>query len=208
MPWVAERFADGRATERERRVASQAARDAYAGLCAVYGRDQRPEVAIPSLAARVARDAIDTRRSTCGLIARTEALVAGLGLAEALKRASAYVDNGADAVFVQSLDATGKEILDFCQQWECRTPIVLAPTRLPTLSNQDLYAAGATHVIFANQGLRAAHHAMARVFKLLAESGSAVDVNPTISRVATVASDVGADRLKELDERLAAASKS
>ena len=98
-------------------------------------------------------------------------------------------------------------ILDFCQQWERRTPIVLAPTRLPTLSNQDLYAAGATHVIFANQGLRAAHQAMARVFKELAESGSAVEVNRTISPVATVASDVGADRLKELDERLAAASK-
>lgn len=153
---------------------------------------------------QAAREAIDALQSSCGLVARTEALVAGLGVAEALKRASAYADVGADAVFVQSLDATGKEILDFCRAWEGRTPIVLAPTRLPTLSNQDLYAAGATHVIFANQGLRAAHEAMSRVFKELAETGSAVEVNRTISPVAMVASDVGADRLKELDERLAA----
>jgi hypothetical protein len=74
------RFADGRATVRERRVAYKAASDAYFGLCEVYGRDQRPAVAIPTLAASAARDAVDTH-AKAGRAADSTASTAGEGLA-------------------------------------------------------------------------------------------------------------------------------
>ena len=77
---VAERFADGRATVRECRVAYKSASDAYFGLCEVYGRDQRPAAGIPSLAAWAARDAVDTH-ANAGRAADSAASTAGEGLA-------------------------------------------------------------------------------------------------------------------------------
>ena len=80
---------------------------------------------------RAARAGVTQARSTCRIIARTEALVAGLGVTEALRRATAYADAGADAVFIQSVDSTGKEVLTFGREWKRRTPIFIAPTRMP-----------------------------------------------------------------------------
>jgi hypothetical protein len=77
---VAERFADGQATVRDRRLAYKAASDAYFGLCEVYGRDQRPAIAISGMAARAARDAVDTH-ANAGRAADYAASTAGEGLA-------------------------------------------------------------------------------------------------------------------------------
>ncbi len=77
---IAERHADDRATIRERRVAYKAASDVYFGLCEMYGSDQRPEIAIPSLAASAARDAVDTH-ARAGRAADYAAATAGGGLA-------------------------------------------------------------------------------------------------------------------------------
>ena len=173
--------------------------------CSLYDGYDRALVTIDEHIARVraAKAGVKAAGTQTHIIARTEALVAGQGVKEALRRATAYVDAGADAVFIQSLDATGNEVLSFGREWKRRTPIFIAPTRMPQLTKQDFYAAGISHTMFANQGLRAAHAAIDRTFRLMSEAGSTLAIEPEISKVATVATLVGAQKVVELEAMLA-----
>lgn len=173
--------------------------------CSLYDGYDRALVSIDEHIARLraAREGVAEAHSTCRIIARTEALVAGMGVEEALKRAAAYAGAGADAVFIQSLDATGNDVRAFGREWKRRTPIFVAPTRLPQITKTDFASAGISHMIFANQGLRAAHAAMDRTFGILAQSESAEAVGSEISTVSTVANLVGAQRIMELEALLA-----
>lgn len=93
----------------------------------------------------------------CKLIARTEALVAGLGLDEALQRGHAYIQAGADALLVQATKADGgDELLEFCARWNRESPLFVAPTCYPHLTRSDFKDAGASHVVYANHLVRAA----------------------------------------------------
>ena len=173
--------------------------------CSLYDGYDRELVSIEEHIARLraARAGVEAAGSSCRIIARTEALVAGMGVVEALKRARAYADAGADAVFVQSLDATGNEVITFAREWKRRTPIFIAPTRMPQITKKAFADAGISHTMFANQGLRAAHAAMDRTFGILAQSDSAEAVGPEISPVATVAALVGAQKVVDLEAMLA-----
>ena len=115
----------------------------------------------------------------------------------------AAADAGADAVFIQSLDATGKEVLTFGREWKRRTPVFIAPTQLPQITKKQFAAAGISHTIFANQGLRAAHAAIDRTFGVLAQSESAAAVSSEISTVSAVATLVGAEKVVELETKQA-----
>lgn len=173
--------------------------------CSLYDGYDRllvtPEEHIARL--RAARAGVSEARSSCRIIARTEALVAGLGVEEALRRATAYADAGADAVFVQSLDKSGGEVLGFAREWQRRTPVFIAPTRLPQITKKEFFAAGISHTMFANQGLRAAHAAVDRTFRILAEAESAQAVEAEISTVAAVAEQVGAQKVVNLEALVA-----
>jgi phosphoenolpyruvate phosphomutase len=173
--------------------------------CSLYDGYDRALVSIEEHIARVraARAGVKAAQSNCRVIARTEALVAGLGVKEALRRATAYADAGADAVFIQSLDATGNEVLSFGREWKRRTPIFIAPTRLPHVTKKEFFAAGISHTMFANQGLRAAHAAVDRTFRILAEGECSQPVESDISPVATVAALVGAQKVVDLEAMLA-----
>lgn len=173
--------------------------------CSLYDGYDRDLVSVEEHIARLraARAGVTAAGTAARIIARTEALVAGMGVKEALRRSTAYVNAGADAVFIQSLDATGNEVLTFGREWKRRTPIFIAPTRMPQLNKRDFFVAGISHTMFANQGLRAAHAAIDRTFGRLAETGSSQAVESEISKVATVASLVGAQKVVELEALLA-----
>ena len=65
------------------------------------------------------------------IIARVEALIAGLGQEEALKRGLAYEQAGADAILIHSKQATPDQILSFVQAWTGKVPLVLALLVVP-----------------------------------------------------------------------------
>ncbi|HLY75265.1 MAG TPA: isocitrate lyase/PEP mutase family protein [Planctomycetota bacterium] len=173
--------------------------------CSLYDGYDRSLVSTEEHIARLraARAGVKEAQSPARIIARTEALVAGLGVEEALRRAGAYADAGADAVFVQSLDKTGQEVLTFAREWRRRTPVFIAPTRLPQITKKEFFASGISHTMFANQGLRAAHAAMDRTFGNLARAESAQAVESEISTVAAVAVQVGAQKLLDLEALVA-----
>lgn len=115
------------------------------------------------------------------LVARTEALIAGYGMEEAIRRASAYATAGADAILIHSRKSTPEEILSFASAWQNRLPVVIVPTkyyRTPTSAYRD---AGISTVIWANHSMRAAIAAMRRVCdRIVAEEGIA-GIEPEIA---------------------------
>jgi len=100
------------------------------------------------------------------IIARTEALIAGLGLDEAIKRARAYENAGADAILIHSKKNSPDEIFEFSDLWKGSVPLIVVPTSYGSVTNDELIAHKIKIVIFANQTLRASH---ASVLKLLNE---------------------------------------
>jgi phosphoenolpyruvate phosphomutase len=178
--------------------------------CSLYGGYDRTLVTIEEHVTRVraALEAVRNNGSDCKIIARTEALVAGLGIEEALRRTKAYADAGADAIFIQSLDATGDEVLTFAREWKRRTPIFIAPTRMPDIDKQQFFDAGISHFIFANHGLRAAYAAMDRVFGILSGAASSGVIEKEIAKVTEVGTLVGAQKIQDLEALLGIGNKS
>lgn len=95
------------------------------------------------------------------LVARIEALIAGYGLNEALLRADAYADAGADAVLIHSSKSDAHEILAFAHQWN-RLPIVIVPTKYYRTPVDTYRKAAISTVIWANHAMRAAVAACVR----------------------------------------------
>jgi len=71
------------------------------------------------------------------IIARTEALIVGQGVKEAIKRANAYEKAGADAILIHSKAKTPEEIFEFCDLWEGEIPLVVVPTSYQTVTNEQ-----------------------------------------------------------------------
>ncbi|TKX28873.1 phosphoenolpyruvate mutase [Campylobacter aviculae] len=97
------------------------------------------------------------------IIARIESLILGKGLDDALKRAKAYIDAGADGIMIHSRQKDGKEILEFCEIYNTfpnRKPLLVVPTNYPSLSEEDFKNAGINIIVYANQLLRSAYTAM------------------------------------------------
>ncbi len=107
--------------------------------------------------------ALAHHRGTVKIIARTEALVAGLGVDEALRRLECYAAAGADAVFVQTNSAHAAELPEVLKAFSGTLPIVVAPTALPELSIDEFHDLGANLVLFANVVSRATIRGLTRM---------------------------------------------
>ncbi len=97
------------------------------------------------------------------IIARIESLILERGMEDALKRAFAYIEAGADGIMIHSRRKKPDEILEFCRLFRERdkkTPIVVVPTSFNSITEEELAAAGVNIVIYANQLTRSAFPAM------------------------------------------------
>jgi phosphonopyruvate hydrolase len=135
------------------------------------------------------------------VIARTEALIAGRGQEEALRRGAAYAEAGADAVLIHSKQDTPDEILAFCLAWPGRVPLVLVPTSYPQLSFADIAALGKVGLIICgNHAIRAAVAAMQSVFRRILAEGGIAGVEKEIASVADVFALQGDERMREIEK--------
>ena len=92
--------------------------------------------------------------SNMEIIARTEGLVAGLGIKETIERALAYRDAGADAIFVQTSNASLEDLAAVLSEIRSFTPLVTTPTTLSEVSATQLHALGVDVIIFSNVVIR------------------------------------------------------
>jgi phosphoenolpyruvate phosphomutase len=115
------------------------------------------------------------------IIARTEALIANLGMSEAIQRARAYEKAGADAILIHSKKNVPDEIFEFTDTWGGSLPLIIVPTSYPTIKLSDLKRHKIKVIIYANQTLRAAHAAMNRVLDQISNSESLDSIKEQIS---------------------------
>ena len=136
------------------------------------------------------------------VVARTEALIAGLGQGEALRRGEAYAEAGADAVLIHSKEKTPDEILEFCRAWPGQVPLVLVPTAYPQLSFADVAALQKVGLIIcANHAIRAAVAAMRAVFARILAEGGIAGVESSIASVTEIFALQGDAQMRELEAR-------
>ncbi|MFC2149077.1 phosphoenolpyruvate mutase [Candidatus Auribacterota bacterium] len=108
------------------------------------------------------------------IIARVESLILGKGLKDALTRAKAYIEAGADGIMIHSKNKNPQEILDFCSRYEKfknRVPLVVVPTTYNAITEKELMGAGVRIVIYGNHLLRSAYPAMVKVAKSILKNG-------------------------------------
>ncbi len=115
------------------------------------------------------------------IIARTEALIADLGMKEALQRANAYENAGADAILIHSKKNTADEIIEFSELWKGNIPLVVVPTTYPTVSVNELIKKKFKMIIYANQTLRASYSAMNNTLREILNKERIIDVNQEMS---------------------------
>jgi len=120
------------------------------------------------------------------IVARTEAFIAGWGLEEALKRANAYYEAGADAILVHSKIRKPDDIVDFMKEWGDRCPIVIVPTMYFDTPTQVFRDLGISLVIWANHILRSGIRAMQDTANHLMEHQSLLHIEnelPTVKEI-------------------------
>lgn len=134
------------------------------------------------------------------IVARVEALIAGWGLAEALKRAEAYRQAGADGILMHSKMSRPDEILAFAKEWAGRSPLVIVPTKYYSTPTDAFRKAGVDLVIWANHMIRTSIEAMEKTSQEIFESESIADIEDKIASVNHVFELQGAAELSRAQE--------
>lgn len=114
------------------------------------------------------------------LIARIESLILERGMADALKRAFAYVAAGADGIMIHSWKKSPEEIFEFCERFREKdpvTPIVVVPTSFNTVTEEEFAQRGINIVIYANQLTRSAFPAMQKAARTILENHRAKEAD-------------------------------
>lgn len=150
---------------------------------------------------RAGRDALGTD-DMC-IVARTEALIAGLGLDEALARAAAYRDAGADAILIHSKQRTAAEVLAFAREWDGRCPLIVVPTTYFRTPFEELERAGISIAICANHNLRASIASMRQTTRRIKEARSLAALEPDVVSIGEVFALTRTDELEAAEARYA-----
>ncbi len=120
------------------------------------------------------------------IIARVESLILDAGLEDALERAHAYVDAGADGVMIHSRLKDPSEILEFVRRFrdkDQQTPLVVVPTSFNSVTTKEFSDMGVDVVIYANHMLRASYLAMSDVASGILKHGRTLEVEPKCMKV-------------------------
>ena len=135
------------------------------------------------------------------VVARVEALIAGWGLAEAMRRAEAYQLAGADAILIHSRQSSAAEIFAFLDAWAGRAPVVLVPTKYWRTPTEEFRARGVSVVVWANHLLRAGISAMQDTERRVRADASLLDVEPQVAPLQEVFRLQGDEELEEAERR-------
>lgn len=107
------------------------------------------------------------------ICARIESLILEKGMDDALTRAFAFVEAGADAIMIHSRKKDPSEIKEFIEKFrnkDITTPIVIVPTSFNSIKEEEWKAHGANIVIYANQLMRAEVPAMKKAAEIILEN--------------------------------------
>ena len=135
------------------------------------------------------------------IIARVEAFICGWGLTEALRRAEAYHQSGADGILIHSALGVPDEILAFKREWGDRCPVVIVPTKYYSTPTDVFRQHGFSMVIWANHILRAAVATMQTTARTLKEQENLLSIEDKIVPVSEIFRLQDAAELLEAEQR-------
>jgi phosphoenolpyruvate phosphomutase len=135
------------------------------------------------------------------LVARVEALISGRGMDEALTRAEAYRQAGADAILIHSKLTTASEIFAFAERWANRAPLVIVPTTYYATPTDQFRKAGISAVIWANHALRASITAMRETARRIFEDQSLTEIEGRVASVKDIFALAGNAELEAAEQR-------
>lgn len=114
------------------------------------------------------------------IIARLESLIAEKGMEDALTRAKAYIEAGADGIMIHSRNKDANEIKEFMQHYqnfEYKVPVVSVPSSYNQFTEEELYEMGFSIVIYANHLLRSAFPAMEKVAQSILQNKRSLEAS-------------------------------
>ncbi len=117
------------------------------------------------------------------IIARIESLILERGMDDALTRAFAFRDAGADGIMIHSRKKDPAEIFEFCDRFragDTKTPLVVVPTSFNQVTEEELSEHGINIVIYANQLMRAAFPVMQRTAEEILKNHRALEVDSNL----------------------------
>lgn len=120
------------------------------------------------------------------IIARIESLILERGMDDAVTRAEAYIEAGADGIMIHSRRDAPDEVYEFCRLFDKlprRVPLVVVPTSYHQATEAELADRGVNMVIYANHMLRAAYPQMAKVARTILEHGRALEADPYLAPI-------------------------
>jgi phosphoenolpyruvate phosphomutase len=160
--------------------------------------ERQPLADIEEFAGKIAAGKDTQQDPDFCIVARVEALIAGWGMEEALRRAEAYRRAGADAILIHSKLSKADEIVAFAREWARRAPLVIVPTRYYSTPTEVFRQAGISVAIWANHLVRSAATAMQSVAQEIHRSETLVNIEDRIVPVEEIF------RLQDADEYAAA----
>ena len=163
--------------------------------------EQQPLADIEEFCGKIKAGKDSQRDPDFCVIARIEAFIAGWGIEEALCRADAYQEAGADAILIHSKLTRADEILAFAEQWKERLPIIIVPSKYYSTPVRHFRNAGIRVVIWANHMIRAAATNMKSIAREIKETETLINIEDRIEPIKEIFRLQGADELACAERR-------
>lgn len=137
----------------------------------LFGNEvKQTQATIEEFSAKISAGKKAQRTKDFMICARIESLILEQGMDDAIARAKAFTEAGADAIMIHSRKKDPTEIFEFVRlyrEWNKTTPIVVVPTSFNTVTEEEFKAAGVNVVIYANQLTRTGFPAMQNAAELI-----------------------------------------
>jgi len=114
------------------------------------------------------------------IIARIESLILEQGLDDALKRAFAYSEAGADGIMIHSRRSEPDEIIEFCKNFRKKNssaPLVVVPTTFNNVTEEEFHGYGVNIVIYANHLIRSAYPVMKQTAESILQNSRCLEAD-------------------------------
>ena len=131
---------------------------------------QQTQASIPDFCEKIRAGKKAQRTKDFMICARIESLILEQGMDDALERAFAFTDAGADAIMIHSRKKDPSEIFEFVEKYREKnktTPIVVVPTSFNTVTEEEFKQRGVNIIIYANQLTRTGFPAMQHAAEMI-----------------------------------------
>lgn len=140
----------------------------------LFGNEvKQTQASIEDFSAKIRAGKKAQRTKDFMICARIESLILEQGMEDALERAFAFTEAGADAIMIHSRKKDPAEIFEFVEKFRAKdsvTPLVVVPTSFNAVTEEEFKARGVNIVIYANQLTRTGFPAMQNAAKMILEN--------------------------------------